>query len=271
MFCPDGYVSWSDAMHLLHEWRETLECVDPEISTEPQRKEFARDVLHAWMLATLLATSSPMICSPNGKILTAPFCYVAHGDMLHWCFMRLPVNGCTEFDFYFKRNAEGFFNGEDLLARFCLLDAHTGLITIKNNSLALIKSAGWDAPDKVLLAMAERHKGWAVCWRAGDFPSSAIDFFASALFQFSDGTFADEDDNPNQAKFQEVKNAGGRPSLTSDILDAYDAIYPYGHRILDGEHWENVTRKLSAHSGRAFKPDTVAKAVNRHRPLRTPR
>ena len=252
MFCPVGYVSFSDALSNIDDL-----CFYAYLKMTGQREEgqvfrlsqddemirsglvknrgngqFARELMMEILLARLLELSPPLACSPNGTVMQLSEPFFLHADRLDWIHIRWPLDEMSEFSSYFDYHKAGKFSGISVRQRYCFIDAELGLITIKHNSRRLFDSA-WHSSEQwgsQMISLAENFKGWSLCWNESDLPTSH-DLVSQAFPVEAGQSFW-------MAAFSEQTDPMGNSSdrILSMLLEAY----PEGKK----DKWDIVERRV---------------------------
>lgn len=260
-------MSWLEMRWVAEEAVDLFERAHGPQTASPSNGRFARDLMETWILANVLAEYDALLCSPSGKILRAPDMVCLHGDRLDYCSWSPPVDKDASFNFFFERSAAGAFTWEDLEQRFCFLDAASGRITLKNNSVSLLMGATtWH--DRLMEKAVPDIKellGHAICWNPVNLPKTIEELMSPIGLELPAmgvaGQAGSSDDEEMRADIRGKRNRG-RPSMVPLILEAYDDEYPNGHQIV-GVTWDQVTGRLMARTGKHLRADHVAKTVNR--------
>ncbi|MEM8631093.1 MAG: hypothetical protein AAGF74_07645 [Pseudomonadota bacterium] len=223
-----------------------------------KERRFARALIEACILSKLLIWKDVAICSPTGVVMKPNNAFFLHSDRLDWCFWHHPIRETLEFRKFYELFDEGSFTSVDLFERFCCIDAVTGLITEKNNSVARLTralhgSSSPDAAQSVFDRGVRPFLGWAIVWHPSDVPETLSELFEQI------GILEAASLKPEG---RVRASRAGRPRKIEPALSAYNEMYPAGHEIL-GDSWKMVAKAISDRIGICVSEDTIRRALGK--------
>lgn len=208
MFAPEGYVRWDEVLEEIELWAQAVILArvydangkDPSIPFEKLppissgamvkagvaeshiEARFTFDLLQVWMLCQFIEQFEPVLAKPTSETFRCAYPICLHRDRLDWCIWDWPPSQISEFKRYFEYSRAGQFGRAEILARFCVIEPATGIVTQKNGSI--------EALDIAMHADARRPNewfdyvrpflGWSVCWREEVFTYELADFLENA-------------------------------------------------------------------------------------------
>ncbi len=266
MFTPEGYWSFTEIQEAACSWANDLviasafpsliaetedlnawkveqvlhqKLVADEYVENAAEARFALQVSQLWVLANVLDTFDAVLCSPTGMTMRCPPPICAHGDALDWWTWPLagPKFGTGEAYGYLEYFRQGTFSISDAMARFCVIDADSGLIKLKPNSIRLcnLSSYGHGADEKTIRTFINEQVrpiiGWSICWNPADIPKTKGEIYTS--LGFTDINWG-EFENGN-VKSQSIADSG------KYILECIETAFPKGK---GDTTWPDVEAKV---------------------------
>lgn len=218
MYCPVGYVSWSEMCEMTEDWALRImlarkydqEGIDPSLAFDSEtqaERQFVTDevkrrsseaehdidlywerqvhinILSAWILTKVIQEFETLVCSPHGSLMRAPPQLRSHLDELQWCYPWViegektgwSLRNTSEFSRYFEIFDQKKKSFPNIADRLCFIDATSGTVTVKNNSLNYL--INWGGEDRIgaqnlIDKVIRPYVGWSMVWDPDEFPET---------------------------------------------------------------------------------------------------
>lgn len=258
MLAPDGHYNWTeiyDSIDRLGEalflarfehlrGRDPVSCfllaspfttysriAEVAGTSTPAQAEFFKGLLKCWLLAQFFVTYEPFLCSREGRPIRADLQVCLHADRLDRCDWKWQWGESRELRKYFLYHDINGFCANDVYVRFCAVDHTRGIVTLKNNTAALLNAATQHCPVPLTdwTALVTRFAGLSICWRHSDVPDLLSDILTDFGMPEAEWALLAEQ-APSRRSIQ--KN-----DLLRRVLDAY----PDGK---GSESWSEIEQSL---------------------------
>lgn len=192
MWCPEGFLTWTDVVSKLIETAEevvslvSIECKPiAELNGKYQlvhsaefylkSRGFAEDyreaevivaIVAVFLLVNFLEEYPPILSNIDGNRITGEWPLFCHRDQIEACYLHWPIKDDAQFHSFFRYVTEGNFGPEDLFDRFAFIEGATGRIGLKNGSEHyLINGLGYaDATARYCCEVAKQLRDYFVFW-----------------------------------------------------------------------------------------------------------
>lgn len=162
MFCPPKYLNWEEIKQIAKNMAERVYLAqvleqfgeDPKLpfiednalyqSEEILKKHkkieeqkilngrfFDTALIKFWIFTHILDNLDPCVCSPEGRVLKAPWPIFYHPDEFSLFFLNFPLRGMAELIMVYSEYDAGRMKEKDFWERFVCIDETTGTIKEK--------------------------------------------------------------------------------------------------------------------------------------------
>ncbi|WP_413717391.1 hypothetical protein [Silicimonas sp. MF1-12-2] len=217
----------------LHPQRVLLDLNKRDLANCGIRKtdfQFDVEVVAFWLLVNICDQYEPTICSPSGHLLKAPEPLFFHPDQFFYFFLDFPLREMAELATIYQEYDAKRMNGSDFWDRFCCIDADSGLVTHKNQTIRHLINfyEGGEALEQGTSEIFEKHVkpflGWSIVLDPSNLPETNGQLLKDLLL--GESYWYDGDDSKVQER---MKKRGPKPSgAKSEFLLRYPEGIPEG-------------------------------------------